>query len=102
MNNDQASPETQNTTTGTEKSIKLWSERTNKWRYVPKDPTYFKTKYYEYTHAKPCPINGAIIHTQMIRHKQSKKCQLVKAGLLNEVEQIECVILEVKQEILND
>ena len=87
MSNNQPLPEYQKTTTGTEKTNKIWSESTNKWRYVPKDPTYFKNKYYEYTHAKSCPICGAIIHTQMIRHKQSTKCQLVQAELLKDVKQ---------------
>jgi hypothetical protein len=73
MNNEQALPENQKITAGTEKSIKIWSESTNEWRYVPKDPNYFKTKYHEYVRAKACPFCGSIIYTQMHRHNRSNK-----------------------------
>jgi hypothetical protein len=98
MNNEQASPENQKTATGTDKSIKIWSERTNKWRYVPKDPNYFKTKYHEYTHAKTCTICGSVINTQMHRHNRSNKCQLVRARVVDEVDLIESAIASVIQE----
>jgi hypothetical protein len=98
MNNEQASPENQKTATGTEKSMKIRSERTHKWRYVPKDPNYFKTKYHEYTHAKTCPICGSVINTQMHRHNRSNKCQLVRAGVANAVNHIESAIASVIQE----
>ena len=29
-------------TTTTNSCTKFWSENTNKWRYLPKDPDYFK------------------------------------------------------------
>ena len=64
----------------TEKSIQIWSESTKKWRHVPKDPAYFRLKYYEYVKPKTCNVCGCIIHTQMLRHYRSKKCQLVKAS----------------------
>jgi hypothetical protein len=73
----------------TEKSIKIWSENTKKWRYVPKDPAYFRLKYYEYVRPKPCNICGCVINTQMLRHYKSKKCQLVRAGITNAVVKIE-------------
>ena len=84
----------------TEKSIKIWSESTNKWRYAPKDPTYFKTKCHEYVRAKTCPFCGSIINTQMVRHKRTNKCQDFR--IANVVEQIESAILSVKQEALWD
>ena len=71
-------PNKENSTT--EKSIKIWSESTKKWRYVPKDPAYFRLKYHEYVKPKTCNICGCIIHTQMLRHYKSKKCQRVKDG----------------------
>jgi hypothetical protein len=88
----------QKTATGTEKSIKIRSERTNKRRYVPKYPNYFKTKYNEYTHAKTCPICGSVINTQMHRHNRSRKSQLVRAGVANTVDHIESAIASVIQE----
>jgi formamidopyrimidine-DNA glycosylase len=98
MNNEQATLENQKTAAGTEKSIKIWSERTNKWRYVPKDPNYFKTKYHEYTRAKTCSICGSVINTQMHSHNRTQQCQLVRAGIANAVDYIEFAIAAVIQE----
>jgi hypothetical protein len=85
----------------TEKSIKIWSENNKKWRYVPKDPAYFRNKYYEYVRPKPCNICGCIINTQMLRHYRSKKCQLVRAGITNAVVNIEKAISPFKMENKN-
>jgi hypothetical protein len=98
MNNEQALQDNHQTTASTEKSVNIWSESTKKWRYVPKDPNYFKTKYHEYVRAKTCPFCGSIINTQMPRHNRSNKCQLVRVGLANAVEQIESAISSVGQE----
>ena len=76
----------------TEKSIKIWSERTQKWRYVPKDPAYFRLKYYDYVKPKTCDICSCVIHTQMLRHYRTKKCQLVRNGINNAVVKIESAI----------
>jgi formamidopyrimidine-DNA glycosylase len=81
MTNDQTSPEIQKTATDSErKTTKIWSEKANKYRYVPKDPNYFTSKYREYTRAKVCPHCGSIINTQMIRHNKTNKCKLFSAG----------------------
>jgi hypothetical protein len=99
MNDEQASPEIQKTTTGSEKkTTKIWSEKANKWRYVPKDLNYFTIKYREYTRAKACPLCGSIINTQMIRHNKTNKCQLLRAGEANAVAQIERDILAAEKE----
>jgi hypothetical protein len=81
MTNEQTSPENQKATTDSErKTIKIWSEKANKYRYIPKDPNYFTLKYREYTRAKVCPHCGSIINTQMIRHNKTNKCKLFSAG----------------------
>ena len=72
-------------TTTTEKCIKVWSENTQKWRYIPKDPAYFKTKYYKYLGEKTCAICGSMINTQMSKHVKSKRCLLVKKALENQI-----------------
>ena len=77
----EAMPKKENSTT--EKSIKIWSENTQKWRYVPKDPAYFRIKYYDYVKPKTCHICSCIINTQMIRHYKSKKCQRVRDNAAN-------------------
>ena len=82
----------------TEKSIKIWSERTQKWRYVPKDPAYFRLKYYDYVKPKTCDICSCVIHTQMLRHYRTKKCQLVRNGINNAVVKIESAISPFKME----
>jgi hypothetical protein len=80
MTNEQTSPENQKATTDSErKTTKIWSEKANKYRYVPKDPNYFTSKYREYTRAKVCPHCGSIINTQMIRHNKTNKCKLFSA-----------------------
>jgi formamidopyrimidine-DNA glycosylase len=90
MNDEQATPEIQKIATGAErKTTKIWSEKANKYRYVPKDPNYFTTKYREYTREKVCPLCGSIINTQMIRHNKTLKCQLLRAGEANAVAQID-------------
>jgi hypothetical protein len=76
-------------TTTTERCIKIWSEKGNKWRYIPKDPAYFRNKYYEYRGDKTCAICGTVITTQMCRHTRSKRCQLVRQGINNTIEQME-------------
>jgi hypothetical protein len=81
MNNEQATQEIKKPNTTTEKSIKVWSENTNKWRYIPKDPTYFKHKYHEHVRPKSCPFCGSIINTQMLRHNRTQKCKLIRAGI---------------------
>jgi hypothetical protein len=65
-------------TTTTENCIKIWSDRSNRWRYVPKDPAYFRIKYYEYLGDKTCPVCGTVVQTQMCRHQRSKRCKLIK------------------------
>ena len=82
----------------TEKSIKIWSEKTQKWRYVPKDPAYFRLKYYDYVKPKTCDICSCVIHTQMLRHYRTKKCQLVRNGINNAVVKIESAISPFKME----
>jgi hypothetical protein len=82
----------------TEKSINIWSENTRKWTYVPKDPSYFRIKYYAYVRPKPCNICGCIINTQMLRHYRCKKCQLVRAGITNAVVKLENAISPFKME----
>ena len=72
-------------TTTTEKCIKIWSEKTQKWRYIPKDPAYFKDKYYKYLGEKTCAICGSVINTQMSKHLKSKRCILVKKALENQI-----------------
>ena len=67
--------------TTTNKCTKIWSENTNKRRYIPKDPEYFKNKYYEYVGPKTCTACGAVVNTQMCRHTRSKRCLLVQAGI---------------------
>jgi hypothetical protein len=66
----------------------MWSEKSNKWRYIPKDPAYFRNKYYEYVGEKTCTICGTVITTQMCRHTRSKRCQLVRQGINNTIEQM--------------
>jgi hypothetical protein len=99
MNNEQTTPqEIEKPNTTTEKSIKVWSESSNKWRYIPKDPAYFKIKYHEYVRPKSCPFCGSIINTQMLRHNRTQKCKLVRAGIANAVGQIENAIASVIKE----
>jgi hypothetical protein len=65
-------------TTTTENCIKIWSEASKRWRYVPKDPEYFKIKYYKYLGPKTCSNCGTVVQTQMCRHQRSQKCRLLK------------------------
>jgi hypothetical protein len=103
MNNEQTSPENQKTTTGSERgTTKIWSEKANKWRYVPKDPNYFTLKYREYTRAKACPLCGSIINTQMIRHNKTNRCQILRAGEAQAVAQIDRDMLAEKEEALQN
>ena len=69
-------------TTTTDKCLKVWSENTLKWRYIPKDPEYFKNKYYEYAGPQICKCCGTVVRTQMARHTRSNKCRLVKDAVL--------------------
>ena len=65
-------------TTTTEHCIKIWSEGSSRWRYVPKDPEYFKIKYYKYLGPKTCSQCGTVVQTQMCRHQRSQKCRMIK------------------------
>jgi hypothetical protein len=58
----------------TEHCIKVWSEYSNKWRYIPKDPAYFRMKYYKYLGPKTCSMCGVVVQTQMCRHQRSQRC----------------------------
>jgi hypothetical protein len=78
--------------TTTEHCIKVWSEYSKKWRYIPKDPSYFRLTYYEYLGPKTCPVCGSVVQTQMCRHQRSQRCQLFKQGLTKAVEQQETAI----------
>ena len=83
MSNEQISKKTiqhdmSKKTTTTDKCVKVWSDNTLKWRYIPKDPEYFKNKYYEYRGPQTCMCCGTVVRTQMARHTRSKKCRLVK------------------------
>jgi uncharacterized protein YijF (DUF1287 family) len=81
--------------TTTEHCIKVWSEYSKKWRYIPKDPAYFRLKYYEYVGPKTCPVCGSVVQTQMCRHQRSQRCKLFNQGLTKAVEQQETAILTV-------
>ena len=93
MLNDQSSKTIQEDmskqTTTTNNCVKVWSETSNKWRYIPKDPEYFKRKYYEYLGPKTCKFCGTVVRTQMCRHTRSKKCGLVRDGIAKALEQVE-------------
>ena len=80
------------TNTTTEHCIKIWSEQGKRWRYVPKDPAYFRIKYYKYLGPKTCAVCGSVVQTQMQRHLRSQRCLLVRAGINKAVEQMETVI----------
>ena len=84
-------------TTTTEHCIKIWSEHSKMWRYVPKDPEYFKIKYYKYLGPKTCAVCGSVVQTQMCRHLRSQRCMLVRAGINKAVEQMETAISTVKE-----
>ena len=79
-------------TTTTQQCIKIWSEHSKRWRYVPKDPEYFKIKYYKYLGPKTCAVCGSVVQTQMQRHLRSQRCLLVRAGINKAVEQMETAI----------
>ena len=83
------------TNTTTEHCIKIWSEHGQRWRYVPKDPEYFKIKYYKYLGPKTCVVCGSVVQTQMCRHLRSQRCMLVRAGINKAVEQMETVLTTV-------
>ena len=78
--------------TTTEHCIKIWSEQGKRWRYVPKDPAYFRIKYYKYLGPKTCAVCGSVVQTQMQRHLRPQRCLLVRAGVNKAVEQMETVI----------
>jgi hypothetical protein len=82
--------------TTTEHCIKIWSEHSKRWRYIPKDPLYFEIKYYKYLGPKTCSVCGTVVQTQMCRHQRSQRCQLVKQGVNKAVEQLETAITSVK------
>jgi hypothetical protein len=79
-------------TTTTDNCIKIWNEASKKWRYIPKDPAYFRNNYYEYVGPKTCTICGTVVTTQMCRHTRSKRCQPVRQGINNTIEQMEDVL----------
>ena len=90
LQNKQEDDSKKNTTT--EQCIKIWSEHSKRWRYVPKDPEYFKIKYYKYLGPKTCAVCGSVVQTQMQRHLRSQRCLLVRAGINKAVEQMETAI----------
>jgi hypothetical protein len=107
MSNDQEDPhnlkqENLKKTTTTEHCIKIWSERTKRWRYIPKDPAYFRIKYYEYLGPKTCSVCGAVVQTQMCRHQRSQRCQLIKQSLSIAAEHLETAIKSRPKDILED
>ena len=59
---------------------------------MPKDPEYFKIKYYKYLGPKTCAVCGSVVQTQMQRHLRSQRCLLVRAGINKAVEQMETAI----------
>ena len=79
-------------TTTTQQCIKIWSEYSQRWRYVPKDPEYFKIKYYKYLGPKTCAVCGSVVQTQMQRHLRSKRCVLVREGINKAVEHMETAL----------
>ena len=82
-------------TTTTQQCIKIWSEHSKRWRYVPKDPEYFKIKYYKYLGPKTCAVCGSVVQTQMQRHLRSKRCVLVREGINKAVEHMETALATV-------
>ena len=72
----------------TNNCVKVWSETSYKWRYIPKDPEYLNQKY-EYLGPKTCKFCGTVVRTQMNRHTRSNKCGLVRDGTTKALEQVE-------------
>jgi hypothetical protein len=85
-------------TTTTEHCIKIWSEHSKRWRYIPKDPDYFRIKYYEYLGDKTCPVCGTVVQTQMCRHQRSQRCKRMKQA----TEQLETTIMSGPKDTLED
>ena len=90
LQNKQEDDSKKNTTT--QQCIKIWSEHSKRWRYVPKDPEYFKIKYYKYLGPKTCAVCGSVVQTQMQRHLRSKRCVLVREGINKAVEHMETAL----------
>ena len=72
--------------TTTDKCVKVWSDNTLKWRYIPKDPDYFKKKYLV---PRTCTCCGTVVRTQMARHTRSKKCRLVKDAVVENTKKLQ-------------
>jgi hypothetical protein len=89
-------------TTTTEHCIKIWSEHSKRWRYIPKDPAYFRIKYYEYVGPKTCRVCGTVVQTQMCRHQRSQRCQLIKQGICKAAVQLETPIKSRPKDTLED
>ena len=60
----------------TRKSIKIWSDKMQRYYYKPKDPNYYNDYFHKTKHPMECEICGKIVTCQMYSHLKSNKCKL--------------------------
>ena len=76
------------------KSIKIWSEKLQRYYYKSKDPNYYNDYFHRTKHPMTCGICGKTITCQMYSHLKSKKCLMKKQEL--EIEQLRAQLEKLK------
>ena len=62
-------------TVETKGSIKVWSERLQKYYYKSKNPNYYNEYFQKTKGPRTCEYCGKIVNCQLYSHKKSQKCQ---------------------------
>ena len=76
------------------KSIKVWSDKLQRYYYKSKDPNYYNEYFHKTKHPMTCEICGKTVGCQMYSHLKSKKCQMKRQEM--EIEKLRKELAELK------
>ena len=76
------------------KSIKVWSEKLQRYYYKSKDPNYYNDYFHKTKREMTCGFCGKTITCQMYSHLKSKKCLMKRQEA--EIEQLRAEIEKLK------
>ena len=63
------------------KSIKVWSDKLQRFYYKSKNPNYYNEYFHKTKHPMTCEFCGETITCQMYSHLKSNKCKMIRQEL---------------------
>jgi len=76
------------------KSVKIWSEKLQRFYYKSANPNYYNDYFHKTKHPMTCEVCGKVVTCQMYSHLKSNMCKLKRQEL--EIEKLTKQLEELK------